>query len=281
MVAAPLTWQFGTHTLVFGSRPLVVGIVNITPDSFSDGGQFFSTQSAIEHGLRLVSEGADFLDIGGESSRPGALPVPLDEELARVVPVVRELAKQTSIPISVDTTKAEVAHQALAAGASIINDITALRGDPEMPTVVRDNRAGLVLMHMQGTPATMQDKPHYDDIAKDVCEFLAERLSYAIAAGIDRTAIVLDPGIGFGMTVAHTHELLRRLHELNALGRPIYLGVSRKGFIGEATGRLRPERVIGSIATACYCSARGAAHLWRVHDVAASVEAAKMLEALG
>lgn len=254
-----------------------MGIVNITPDSFSDGGQFYSTDAAIEHGLRLVPQGADLLDIGGESSRPGAKSISLDEELARVIPVVRGLVAKSGVPISVDTTKAEVARQALEAGAAIINDITAGQGDPEMIDVVRINDAGLILMHMQGTPETMQEKPAYQDVVGEVREFLDERIRVCVAAGIPLERIAVDPGFGFGKTFEHNMTLLKHLDAIAAIGRPVVLGVSRKGFIGQITGRPRHERAIGSVAMASYCASRGTAHVLRVHDVAETVDAAKII----
>jgi dihydropteroate synthase len=276
-----MKWHIRERILDLSQRPLVMGIVNVTPDSFSDGGLYRETAAAIAHGRKLVAEGADILDIGGESSRPGSLPVTLEEELSRVIPVVRGLASESDVSISVDTTKAEVARQAIAAGAAIINDITALRGDPAMATAIREAGAGVCLMHMQGTPETMQENPMYADVATDVRDFLAERIAFARQAGIAESQIVVDPGIGFGKTVEHNYDLLRRLAALNALGRPILLGVSRKGFIGMATGRPRPDRAAGSLAIACYCTTRGAAHLWRVHDVPPHLDAAKMLAAMG
>jgi dihydropteroate synthase len=250
-----------------------MGIVNVTPDSFSDGGRFAATDAAVTHGLDLVRDGADLLDIGGESSRPGAAPVSVEEELARVVPVVRALAAQTAAPLSIDTCKAEVARQALAAGAHAINDVTALRGDGEMAGVVRDFGAGIVLMHMQGTPATMQANPSYSDVVREVGEFLEERLQAAADLGIEGAQVVLDPGIGFGKAVDHNCRLLARLEELQRLGRPVCLGVSRKGFLGKVLGRPVGERLAGSLAAACFAVARGAAQMLRVHDVAATRDA--------
>lgn len=275
-----MLWSYRGHRLTIGPRPLVMGIVNVTPDSFSDGGQFFSTDAAIQHGLRLAGEGADLLDIGGESSRPGSQPVSLDEELARVIPVVRGLASKTAVPISVDTTKAAVARQALEVGASIINDITAGLGDPDMLEIVRSHDAGIILMHMQGTPETMQDNPTYKDVVREVREFLEERIRICVATGIPVERIAVDPGLGFGKTFEHNMKLLRYLDVIAAIGRPVVLGVSRKGFIGQITGKPRDERVIGSVAMACYCAARGTAHVLRVHDVAETVEAAKVIGAI-
>src|SRR5215207_2516208 len=232
-----MKWLARGISLPIGPRPLVMGIVNVTPDSFSDGGRFAAADSAITHALRLAAEGADLLDVGGESSRPGSKPVTLEEELARVVPVVRSLAGQLSTPISVDTTKAEVARQALAAGASILNDITAGLGDPDMVAVARESGAGVVLMHMQGTPETMQRNPAYADVVTEVCDFLAARVRAWVAAGVPAERITIDPGIGFGKTFDHNLTLLRNLDALSAIGRPVLLGVSRKGFLGQITGR--------------------------------------------
>ncbi len=275
-----MVWTFGHHSIAFGARPLVMGIVNVTPDSFSDGGRHATTDAAIEHALRLAAEGADFLDVGGESSRPGATAVALDEELARVVPVVRGLAARTIVPISIDTTKAEVARQAIDAGATIVNDISAGLGDAAMLEVVRASRAGIILMHMKGTPEFMQNAPSYADVTAEVLAFLAERLHAFANDGVPAERIALDPGIGFGKTSAHNLTLLRRLPELNRLGRPIVLGVSRKGFVGHLTGRPALERVAGSLAAAVYCATLGAAHVVRVHDVAQTVDAAKVVEAI-
>jgi dihydropteroate synthase len=275
-----MLWSFRNHRLQIGPRPLVMGIVNVTPDSFSDGGQFYSTDAAIDHAMRLAGEGADLLDIGGESSRPGSQPVSLDEELARVVPVVRGVAGRTCVPISVDTTKAEVARQALAAGAAIINDITAGCGDPAMIETVRANDAGFILMHMQGAPATMQENPSYHDVVREVREFLEERIRVCRSAGIAMERLAVDPGFGFGKTFEHNMSLLKHLDVIAAIGRPVVLGVSRKGFIGQITGRPRHERVVGSVAMACYCAARGTAHVLRVHDVAETVDAAKVIAAI-
>jgi dihydropteroate synthase len=265
-----LTLQLRDRTLVLDRRPLVMGIVNVTPDSFSDGGLHACTQLAVAHALRLVEEGADLLDIGGESSRPGSLPVPLDEELHRVVPVVRELARLTAVPLSVDTTKAETARQVLKAGAHLINDITALQGDPAMVEVVRAHGAGVVLMHMQGTPGSMQKAPMYTDVGTEVRDFLKARLQAVVDQGIAAAQVAVDPGIGFGKTAAHNWELLSRLHELRELGRPVCLGVSRKGFLGQLLGRAPNERLAGSLACVCHALDRRSAQVFRVHEVAAT-----------
>ena len=279
-MSAPLTWQLRDRTLTPGDPPLVLGIVNVTPDSFSDGGRFLDADAAVAHGLRLVEQGADLLDIGGESSRPGSQPISLDDELARVLPVVRRLAAQTSVPLSVDTCKSEVAHQALEAGAHIVNDITALQGDPAMPEVVRDFKAGVILMHMQGTPATMQVQPHYDDVVAEVAAFLEARLQACADVGIAGTQVALDPGIGFGKTVAHNLRLLVHLEELPRLGRPICLGVSRKGFLGKVLGRPLEQRLAGSLAAACYALVRQSAQIVRAHDVAETRDVVRLLAAL-
>jgi dihydropteroate synthase len=268
-------WQLPDRMLTC-DPPLVMGIVNVTPDSFSDGGRLTTEEAAVAHALRLVEDGADLLDIGGESSRPGAQPVPLEEELARVLPVLRRLAQRCSVPLSIDTTKAEVARQALDAGAHIINDITALQGDPAMADVVRRTRAGVVLMHMQGTPATMQLEPHYEDVLTEVRDFLQARLQASVEVGIASSQVVLDPGIGFGKTVEHNLQLLAHLEQLLQLGRPICLGVSRKGFLGSVLGRPVAERLAGSLATACWALAHGAAGILRVHDVAATRDAVRL-----
>ncbi len=273
-------WHLPDRVLRLTGRALVMGIVNVTPDSFSDGGRFASTEAAVAHGLALIEQGADLLDVGGESSRPGAEAVPLEEELRRVLPVVRELAARTTVPLSVDTTKAAVADACLAVGAHIVNDITALRGDADMAGVAAARRAGVVLMHMRGTPQTMQAAPHYDDVVGEVRRFLEERLHAAAAAGIEAGRVVIDPGIGFGKTAAHNLELLARLGELLTLGRPLCLGVSRKGFLGKATGRTPEERLVASLAAACHAVVRGAAQIVRVHDVRETRDAVTILAAI-
>jgi dihydropteroate synthase len=278
-LASSLSWQIRDRTLLL-DRPLVLGIVNVTPDSFSDGGRWAGPEEAVAHALALVAEGADLLDIGGESSRPGSRPVALDEELARVVPVVGALAEQTSVLLSIDTTKAEVARQCLAAGAHIINDITALTGDPDLAGVVRDFGAGVILMHMQGTPETMQLAPAYTDVVAEVESFLEARLQTAADLGIAGSQVVLDPGIGFGKTLEHNLELLAHLDRLRRLGRPVCLGVSRKGFLGRLLNRPLPERLAGSLAAACYALASRSAQLLRVHDVAATRDVVTLFSAL-
>ncbi len=242
----------------------LMGIVNVTPDSFSDGGMFLQADAAVEHGRVLVREGAQILDVGGESTRPGAAPVSADEELRRVLPVIEGLAgARTGAQVSIDTAKTHVARAALDAGATLVNDVTAFRGDPQMAGLVADRDADCCLMHMLGEPRTMQQDPRYEDVVDDVKRFLAERLEFAVAEGIGEQRIMLDPGIGFGKTVAHNLALLRRLGELVALGRPIVIGTSRKGFLG---GDVR-ERLPATIATNVLALERGAS-VFRVHEVA-------------
>jgi dihydropteroate synthase len=257
-----------------------MGIVNVTPDSFSDGGRFLQQDAAIAHGLDLVRQGADLLDIGGESTRPGSAPVSLDDELQRVLPVVTALAQQTTVPISIDTSKAEVARACMHAGAKIINDVTGLTGDPCMPDVARDTGAGVIVMHMQGTPATMHLDPHYADVVTDLSRYFAERIQSLAAAGIALEAIMLDPGISFGKRTEHNLTILKNLSAFKALGRPLCLGVSRKGFIGKILDRPLEERVIGSLAVAAFGLAQDAVQVLRVHDVAATRDLVVMWDAL-
>jgi dihydropteroate synthase len=259
----------------------VMGIVNVTPDSFSDGGAFLEAEAAIAHGLELLGEGAEILDIGGESTRPGADPVSVAEELRRVVPAIEGLASAAATAqISIDTSKAQVAAAALRAGASLVNDVSALRADPEMAAVLADSGAECCLMHMLGEPRTMQRDPRYDDVVDEVRAFLEERLRFAVGEGIAEERIMLDPGIGFGKTASHNLELLRRLDELAALGRPLVIGTSRKSFLGriaaDAGGLAEPldaqHRLAGTIATNVLALERGA-RVFRVHDVAPVREA--------
>jgi dihydropteroate synthase len=246
-----------------------MGVLNVTPDSFSDGGAFLDPDAAVAHAQRMASDGADLIDVGGESTRPGAEPVSVDEELRRVVPVLERLG---GVPVSIDTSKAAVAGAATAAGAVLVNDVTALRGDPEMAGVVAEAGADLCLMHMLGEPRTMQDDPRYEDVVSEVKAFLEERLGFAVACGISEERVWLDPGIGFGKTVEHNLELLRRLDEIVALGRPVVVGVSRKRFIGSLTGRAEPGRTAGGVAANVLAFLRGA-HMFRVHDVAETRDA--------
>ena len=256
----------------------LMGVVNVTPDSFSDGGLYLDPEAAIAHGRELVAAGAEILDVGGESTRPGAEAVAQDEELRRVIPVIEGLVA-TEDQVSVDTSKAAVAAAALEAGAAIVNDVTALRGDPEMAALCAERGAGVVLMHMRGKPRTMQDDPRYEDVVDEVKAFLAERLEAAVAAGIAEDDIWLDPGIGFGKTAAHNMELLRRLGELRDLGRPLVIGTSRKSFIGRVDGADAGERLGGTIASSVLAAAEGAAVL-RVHDVAEARQALAVATAI-
>ena len=260
------------------SRPRIMGVVNVTPDSFSDGGVYFETGAAVRHGEELARDGAAILDVGGESTRPGAEPVGEAEEMERVVPVIEGLAGGEA-EISVDTSKAAVAAAALDAGASIVNDVSALRGDPEMAALCAERGATVVLMHMLGTPRTMQRDPRYDDVVEAVRAFLAERIEAALDAGVAEERIWIDPGIGFGKTAAHNFELLRRLSELRELGRPIVVGTSRKSFIGAADGSAASERLGGTIASSVLAGAEGADVL-RVHDVAEVAQALTVASAV-
>lgn len=260
-------------------RPRVMGIVNVTPDSFSDGGAHDTLEAAVAHGLQMAAEGADLLDVGGESTRPGAQPVPLEEELRRVVPVIERLARQTTLPISVDTFKPAVMRAAVAAGAGMINDIRALREDGALEAAA-ELRVPVVLMHMLGQPQSMQDAPEYEDVVGQVHRFLAERIFAAEMSGIDRKKIVVDPGFGFGKTTAHNLALLAQLQRFGELGVPVLAGLSRKRSIGEITGRQVPaERVAGSVAAHLIAAQRGGM-LLRVHDVAATVDALKVWAAV-
>jgi dihydropteroate synthase len=256
--------------------PVIMGVVNVTPDSFSDGGLFLEADAAVEHGRRLSGEGAAILDVGGESTRPGAEPVAEDEELSRVLPVVERLAADAGAPdvrISIDTTKSAVARAALDAGAEIVNDVSAFRFDPGLAGVVAEAGADCCLMHMLGEPRTMQQDPHYDDVVSEVKAFLEERLAFAASEGIAEKRVWLDPGIGFGKTIEHNLELLRRLDEIVAIGRPVVIGTSRKSFLGKLVGgRDEGERLPGTIATNVLALERGAT-VFRVHDVAPNADA--------
>ena len=258
-------------------RPLIMAVVNVTPDSFSDGGRYLGTQQAVEQARILIEEGADILDIGGESSRPGAEPVSLDEELRRVMPVLEKLG-DLPIPVSVDTCKPEVMRRAVAAGAAMVNDINALR-EPGALEAVAESQAAVCLIHMQGEPRTMQEDPHYRDVVSEVAEFLAQRVEAAQRAGITHERIVIDPGFGFGKKTGHNLELLRGLHRIAGLGQPVLVGLSRKSLFGKITGKPVADRVFASVAAALLAVERGAA-LVRVHDVAATRDALLVLNAI-
>jgi len=287
-------WKLRSRRLSVGKIPLLMGIINVTPDSFSDGGRFLDASAAVAQGLRLAAEGADLLDVGGESTRPGSQGVDADEELRRVMPVVVGLCEQTPVPVSVDTSKAVVAREALAAGAEVINDITALQGDAEMPALAAESGCGVCAMHMQGTPRTMQQAPAYEDVVEEVLAYLAERRDALVAAGVDRQCIALDPGIGFGKTLKHNLALLGNAWRFHALGCPVLIGHSRKRFISEflekrghstflAAGSSPPgktdhekvecplffgqARTAGTIGVALSLARQGV-QILRVHDVA-------------
>jgi dihydropteroate synthase len=253
-------------------EPLIMGVVNVTPDSFSDGGEFLDADAAVAHAAQLAEDGAGIVDVGGESTRPGADPVPEDVELQRVIPVIERAAQTHGLRVSVDTAKLAVAEQAIQAGARVVNDVTAFRSAPELAGLVAQSGAECCLMHMQGEPRTMQANPVYDDVVSDVKAFLEERLAFATGEGVPEERIWLDPGIGFGKTLEHNLELLRRLDEIVAIGRPVVVGTSRKSFIGKITGRAETERLPGTIATNVMALERGAS-IFRVHDVAQVAEA--------
>lgn len=260
-------------------RPRIMGVLNVTPDSFSDGGLHLGPDAALAHARRLVDEGADLIDVGGESSRPGSDPVPLDEEVRRVLPVVEALAGRLEVPLSVDTTRAEVARRALAAGASIVNDVTALAGDPAMLATAAETGAGVVLMHMQGVPKTMQLDPRYEDVVTEVLDHLARRVETALTAGIGRDRIAIDPGIGFGKTLEHNLRLLRNLGRFETLGCALVIGTSRKGFLGTLTGRPVGQRATASVVSSLAAALAGA-NVVRVHDVGAMADAVKVWQAV-
>ena len=271
-----MSFRCGRFTLSL-NRPLIMGIVNVTPDSFSDGGQYLDSNRAIEHGLQLIAEGADLLDIGGESTRPGATPVPEGEELQRVLPVIKGLLP-AGIPLSIDTQKPGVMRAAIAAGADMVNDVNALL-TPAAMEVVSGTPAAVCLMHKQGDPLTMQQSPRYADTVADVMSFLAQRIAAAEQAGIGRDRIVIDPGFGFGKNLEHNLELLRRLHELSDLGVPVLVGLSRKSMLGKITGGEVDDRLYASIAAAVLAAMKGA-RIVRVHDVKATRDALAIVNAV-
>jgi dihydropteroate synthase len=257
----------------------LMGVLNVTPDSFSDGGKFFTAQEALSHAEKMIDAGADIIDIGGESTRPGADPVSLDEELRRIIPVIKQLAENSRVLISVDTYKARVAEEALAAGAGMINDISGLRADPEMPGLAARSGVPLVTMHIQGRPKDMQTNPHYDDLMSEIALFLREGIGMALEAGVDEEKIIIDPGIGFGKTLEHNLEIIDRLWELKSLGRPILIGTSRKSFIGKVLDRPVEDRLWGTAATVALSIAHGA-KIVRVHDVHQMHQVVRMSDAV-
>lgn len=278
LAAAPRIWRCGRFELAL-ERPLVMGIVNVTPDSFSDGGRYDDPSRAVAHARALAEAGADIIDVGGESTRPGSDEVTPEEEARRVVPVIEALAGDLAIPVSVDTRHVDVARRSMAAGAAIVNDVSGFR-DPAMVTLAAACNAGLVVMHMLGEPKTMQGDPHYTDVVAEVRAYLESRAAVLEAAGVARERIVLDPGIGFGKSTAHNLELLRRLGEVTPAEYPVLVGASRKRFVGEITGVAEPGgRLVGSVAAALWSCAAGAA-IVRVHDVAETVQALQMWAAI-
>lgn len=274
-----LTRQAKDRLIEFHDRPLIMGVINVTPDSFYDGGCYLDAAAAVAHAVRLEEEGADLLDVGAESTRPGAHVVGEAEEHRRAIPVVTAMAKAVTVPISIDTSKATVACAALDAGAVLVNDITALRGDPAMVDVVVRARAGIVLMHMQGTPRTMQQAPHYDDVVEEVSAFFEERIRFATAHGIVRRQIILDPGIGFGKLLAHNLALLAQLRRFLQFECPLLVGVSQKGFLGQLLDRPVQERQWGTAAAVAMAVDRGAGIL-RVHDVRAMKDVVRVTAAI-
>nr|WP_246525731.1 dihydropteroate synthase [Geomobilimonas luticola] len=274
-----LSWTIGRRTVDLAVRPCIMGILNVTPDSFSDGNRFFSPDKAVERALAMEADGADIIDIGGESTRPDAPPVSTEEELRRVVPVVERLAGRLRVPLSIDTTKAVVAEAALSAGAEIVNDISAMTFDSRMPEVVAATGAGIVLQHTRGTPVEMQKDTRYGDLVGDIKMFLEEAMLKADRAGIPPERIVVDPGIGFGKDWGGNLEILRRLDEFSSLGRPILVGTSRKAFIGKVLERSVDERVFGTAATVALALAAGAS-IFRVHDVREMRDVADMSRAI-
>lgn len=273
-------WRLRTRTLEFGEVPCVMGIVNVTPDSFSDGGHYFTPNTAIEHALRLEDEGADILDFGGESTRPYSQPVSTDDELRRIVPVLEALIGRVSVPISIDTSKSEVARAAIGLGAEIINDVTGLEHDPEMVAVAVNSQAGICAMHMRGTPQTMQNDPTYTDVVAEIYDYLAARDAALLSAGIAPERICLDPGIGFGKTHEHNLELIRASQKFLNLNRPILVGHSRKGFIGKLIGNKDADRAAGTLGVTLVLARLGI-QIVRVHDVQATRHALTTFQACG
>lgn len=273
-------WWARQHRLRRASSPLLMGIVNVTPDSFSDGGRYLDAAAALRHAVQLVEDGADLLDVGGESTRPGAAAVSVDDEIQRVLQLLRELRARVAVPLSIDTTKADVARAALDAGADIVNDVSGLRFDDDMLPLVAASDCGIVVMHMQGTPRTMQDAPHYDDVVGEVHTWLTERLDVLAAAHVDARRVVVDPGIGFGKRFEDNMALLRGLDALRAAGRPLLVGASRKRFLGQILDEpVAARRLEGDLAVAAFCRAAGVEVL-RVHDVRATRRVFRTLEAL-
>jgi dihydropteroate synthase len=265
-------WTFPGFHQELGEHPLLMGILNTTPDSFSDGGKYQAEDLAVEHGLRLVAEGADILDIGGESTRPGSVSVPVEEELRRVIPVIERLAGRVKVPISIDTSKAEVARQALRSGAAIVNDISGLRFDPKMVEICVTHPCGVICMHIQGTPQTMQNSPHYEDVVQELCQDFQDRLNVLEQQGLPRERIVIDPGIGFGKTAQHNLEILTSIARFQKIGRPVLIGHSRKRFLQKVLQRNLDEALSGTIGVSI-ALAEQHVDILRIHDVAANRDA--------
>jgi dihydropteroate synthase len=271
-------WKIGDDIVDLSKRGMIMGVLNVTPDSFSDGNEFFECGAAVERGIQMASEGADIIDVGGESTRPGAEPVSTDRELERVIPVIKRLRAKIDIPISIDTSKSEVANAALDAGASIINDVTAGRADDQMLSLAAKQKAAVILMHMQGEPRTMQKNPQYGDVVQEVADFFRQQYSRALECGVDPMRLAFDPGIGFGKTLEHNLSLLKNLEQLPVHDRPLVVGVSRKSFLGKLTGsnemgdRLAPTIALTAILRAC------GADILRVHDVKENVAALRTVE---
>ena len=271
--------RLGKKILDLSSRTYLMGILNVTPDSFSDGGKFLNPKDAIKQALIMAEQGADIIDVGGESTRPGSDSVPLEEELRRVIPVIEELVKKTDIPVSIDTCKSEVAARALDSGAEMVNDISALRFDPEMKKIISKYDVPVILMHIKGTPKNMQDNPHYDNVIQEISDYLRESIQMAEDSGISKDKIIIDPGIGFGKRVRDNLEILRNLNKFTSLGKPILLGLSRKSFIGKVLDLPLDQRLEGSLAATAVAILNGAKIL-RVHDVKESKRAAQMVDAI-
>jgi dihydropteroate synthase len=273
-------WKIGERVFDVSRHGLIMGVLNVTPDSFSDGGEFLTAEKATERGLQMAAEGADIIDIGGESARPGAEPVTADEELRRVIPVIENLRRKLDVPISIDTSKAEVARAAIEAGALIVNDVTGGRGDDKMLPLVAETKSAFIIMHMQGTPRTMQVQPRYSDVVAEISEFFRQQYVVAIGSNIDPMAIAFDPGIGFGKTLDHNLELLAQLERLRAHDRPLVVGVSRKSFLGKLIGSPEiSDRLVPGLALSALLRARGA-DVFRVHDVKENVYALRVSEAI-
>ena len=273
-------WKVGDRVFNVSRQSLIIGVLNVTPDSFSEGGKFFAVEKAIEHGLRMAAEGADIIDVGGESTRPGAESVAAEEELRRVIPVIEKLRAKIEVPISIDTWKADVARAAIDAGAAIVNDVTGGRGDEGMLSLIAETKSAFVIMHMQGIPRTMQNRPQYEDVVSKVADFFRQQYARAIVCNIEPMAIAFDPGIGFGKTLDHNVDLLAQLERLRAHDRPLVIGVSRKSFLAKlANSKEMKDRLAPAIALTSLLRARGA-DVFRVHDVKENVCALRVTEAI-